>query len=49
MDFDFLQWYGSAYDLEDFETIALYEEHKRVAYSGWAAARERIQIRPLAS
>ena len=43
MSFDFLEWYGWAYDLEDFETIALYEEHKKVAYSGWVAATDRLR------
>ena len=44
MDFDFLKWYGWAYCREDFDSIALYEEHKKVAYSGWAAARDARSI-----
>ena len=46
-DYDFLQWYHWAYCLEDFETITLYRKHKKAAHSGWVAARERTQIKPL--
>ena len=41
-DYDFLQWYGWAYCLEDFETITLYKTHKKAAHSGWVAATDRL-------
>ena len=44
MEVKFLEWYNHAYCLEEFETIALYEQHKRTAYSGWFAAMRLYDV-----